>query len=90
VPCETKDGEKVFVRVALMHQSRTFKTMWEVVYNTWKTENDYLLKHQDLNITTLEQIEDFNFPVKAISTKIFKKVIDWMGEHVGMLSIVNY
>lgn len=38
----------------------------------------------------MEQIEDFNFPVKAISTKIFKKVIDWMGEHVGMLSIVNY
>lgn len=30
-----------------------------------------------------EQLKDFIFPVKAIPTTVFKKVIDWMENHIG-------
>jgi hypothetical protein len=65
VPCETKEGKKIAVRAALLHQSKTFETMWKVL-------ND-------------EQLKDFVFPVKAVSSEIFNKVVDWLKEHVGKL-----
>ena len=68
VPCETKEGDKVPVKVALLLISRTFETMWK-----------------DLNMSSAsgDQVENYVFPVKAISTRTFKKVVEWLEEHVG-------
>jgi len=69
IPCETKEGEQIEVEVGLLLQSTTFKNMWK-----------------DLGIANdSEQLSNgFSFPVKAISGPIFRKVVDWCREHVGV------
>lgn len=87
VPCETKNGDIIRVKFALLLQSDIYKAMVTVSgIKKMKALKMILfcVYFQSLNmISPNANRDDLEFPVKNISTSTFEKIVEWLKEHDG-------